>query len=455
LGLTGAIFFTIFAVGCVLALVRHPIYGAIAYVSVFFFNPTSHWWGQGLFASVRWALVSAAVTLIGVALHNREPGVRRPEGSVFRSGATRLLIAFTIWLGIQSLWALDPNAHIDLFSYYMKFLLALVLLYKSIDSDRNLRLVLWAYVCGCLYFGVVAFTSYTGGRFEDFGGSVGEANAAALTIVVGIFFASSLLITGSPLQKAVILCMIPVIVNALVATISRSGFLALVAGGIVYNLFTPARLRRSVRVLSVLAAALLLMLSGPSYWQRMHSIEYAGADVAGVDTGGGRMELIQAQWRMFREHPLGCGAMCTATLSPGYLSDRFLATTAEGARVRASHNTFMSMLVEHGIPGAALYVALWLWTIKNLITLARAYRAQPDAASASLLPAIAAAAGSILVADQFVSYLKFEVRIWIIALIMVMLDLVAQRMRQPVTRAAATRSAAGLERPPPRLPARV
>jgi O-Antigen ligase len=442
LGLTGAIFLLVFAAGCVLALTRHPVYGAIAYVSVYFFNPTSHWWGQGALAGVRWALLSAAVTLIALVLRRPPTGVRG-NGSILRHGATWLLLLFVAWLGVQFLWALDWPSQLDLFTYYVKFLLGLLLIYKVVDSERHLRLILWAYVCGCFYFGVIAFTSYTGGRFEGFGGAVGEANEAALTLVVGIFFASSLLLEGTLLQRGAVLCMIPFILNALVTTISRSGFLALLAGGIVYNLFPPARLRTTVRALSVLAAVLFLMVTGPGYWTRIHSIEYRGADIAGTDTGGGRLELISAQWRMFTAHPFGCGAMCTAVLSPNYLSDRFLATTTTGVRERASHNTLMSMLVEHGIPGVVFYLGTVLWLVRGLRRLAGALRNRPGGTSATVLPAIAASVAAICVADQFVSYVKFEVRIWIIALVMVLLDLATQPAAQPSPAARAVPAPAG------------
>src|SRR5581483_881142 len=242
------------------------------------------------------------------------------------------------------------------------------------------------------YFGWIAFTSYTGGRFEGFGGAgINEANAGALTIVIGIFTAGSLFLAGGRRTKIVLFVMIPIIVDALVTTISRSGFLALAVGGLVYNWFTPGRLGKRVRVLSLLAIVLFLMLTGPSYWLRMRSIEHAGENVQGVDTGEDRLAIIQAQWRMFKQYPMGCGAMCTAVLSPQFIDERYLASVAPGSteRRRASHNTFMSMLVEHGAPGALFYVFMLLWEYMSLKKLATAFR-QESGFMPTLFPAVAA-----------------------------------------------------------------
>jgi O-antigen ligase len=215
-------------------------------------------------------------------------------------------------------------------------------------------------------------------------------------------------------------------VDGLIATISRSGFLALAVGGVIYNWFTPGKLGKQVRLLSVLAVALFLMLTGPSYWTRMQSIEHAGEDVQGVDTGEDRIAIIQAQWRMFEQYPMGCGAMCTAVLSPQFIEARYLAHDSGAERRRASHNTFMTMLVEHGVPGVVFYVAMVLWIYRGLKKLALAYK-NSTGFQPTLFPAVAAILAGITVGDMFVSYAKYEIRIWFIAILMAMLNLVAQK----------------------------
>lgn len=415
-----------FVGGCLLALRRHPVWGAATYIATFFLSPQMRWWGQGTIGDIRWAYISAAVTVVALLMTKK---ARRPALGFTGYSMTWLLLLFVAWLALQSLWALDPAEHADLLNYYVKFVVSMALIYFCADSEESLRVILWTYVVGCFYFGWIAFTSYTGGRFEGFGGAgINEANAGALTIVIGIFTAGSLFLAGGRRTKIVLFVMIPIIVDALVTTISRSGFLALAVGGLVYNWFTPGRLGRRVRILSLLAIVLFLMLTGPSYWLRMRSIEHAGENVQGVDTGEDRLAIIQAQWRMFKQYPMGCGAMCTAVLSPQFIDERYLASVAPGSteRRRASHNTFMSMLVEHGAPGALFYVFMLLWEYISLRKLATAFR-QESGFMPTLFPAVAAVLAGITVGDMFVSYAKFEIRIWYIAILMAMLNLAAQR----------------------------
>lgn len=433
---TGALFAIAFCAACVLAFTRHPIWGAVAYVATFFLSPDLRWWGEGL-GGLRWAYISAIVTLLALFLTKR---AARPAIPLLRHRIVWAFLLFVAWLAVQSAWALDPASQHEILSYYVKFVVAIALIYYCVDSERNLRLLLWTHVSGCFYLGWIAYTTYTGGRFEGFGGAgLGEANAGALALVTGILVASSLFLMGRRSEKVVVFCMIPFIVDGLITTISRSGFLELAVGGLTFNWFTPKKLAKVVRICSVLAIVLFMILTGPSYWKRMQSIEHAGEQVQGVNTGEDRIALVNAQWRMFAEHPLGCGAMCTAVLSPQYLPQKYLAYMGSGSDVmeRSSHSTIMSMLVEHGVPGIIFYVFLLLWTYKALRELGRLHARDDPATVPTLLPAVAAIMAAITVGDFFVSYMKFEIRVWFVAIAMAMLNLAArERAAQPLARDA-------------------
>lgn len=414
MSLTALVFVVLFLAASLLAFVRHPIYGLMLYVGVFYVHPPSRWWGQGILLDVRWSLLAAAVTLVALMIHKP----RESTAPIVRSGAFWGFALLILWIAAQSFWALDRPAHLELLSYYLKFLLVILMICRCIENEGHLRAFLWTHVAGCFYLGWLAFTSYVGGRLDGVGGpGINEANAAALQMVTGVLVAGSLLLAGRPWAKAGLLAMIPFMVNGLIATISRSGFLAAAAGGIVYNLFTPAKYRRSVQMLSVLALIMFGLLTNDMYWQRISTIKLKGQDIAGVDTGGGRLEIIQAQWRMAKGRPLGCGHMCTTVLSLSYIDERF--HTRGG---RASHNTTMTMLVDHGWPGLAMYVLMLAWIYRKLRIIGKRLKGRDDFL-ASVFPAVASVLGAIAVADQFVQYPKLEVRFWFIALVIVLLHL--------------------------------
>lgn len=426
---TAILFLLSFVVIISLAVMRNPIYGVMAYVSLVFLDPPSRWWG-GALPDLRWSLLAGIATLLGMMIHKpRVPAV--PFG---RHAIVWFIALFITWLLVQLFWALDYDKQLDLFNYYWKYALAMYLIYRCVDSEQHLRMLLWTFVLGCSYLAWVAFTGYTGGRFDDFGGAgIGEANAGALTLVAGIFISSALFLREKLSGKAVLLLVVPFLVNALIMTISRSGFLALAAGGIVFNLFSPPRIRMRVAFLSVLAMGVFFILADPGYWTRIESVKYRGEEVQGVDTGSNRLNIIQAQVRMFRDHPLGCGHHCTMTLSPDYLPE---ADRETETGQRASHNTFMSMLVEHGYVGGAYYVLLWIWiylTVRKL----RRQREQLSPLMLSLTTGVAACLAAQFAADQFVPYVRYEVRFWMFTILMVMLNFAARRT-QPAVEALPT-----------------
>jgi hypothetical protein len=184
--------------------------------------------------------------------------------------------------------------------------------------------------------------------------------------------------------------------------------------------------------MSLAGLALFLLLTNPVYWERMQSLEYQGQQVEGVDTGSKRLVLAQAQWQMFRGHPWGCGSRCTDALSPKYLDQRQL---SEGSR--SSHNTFMTMLVDHGWPGALAYLAMTAWMLVTLRRLRKQLRGSDDFL-AKILPAVAGSLIAITVGDLFVQYPKLEVRFWLLTVVMSMVSMASVRSAALTGNAEAT-----------------
>lgn len=412
---TSLAFYAFFLAGTSLAFLRHPIFGLLTYVGVFYLSPADRWWGVGWASEVRWSLLAGGITLLAMLIHRD----KLRKAPFWGRGPVVGMLLFVLWLAIQLLWAPEPDQQLDLLTIYAKFLIVLVLISRCIDSPKSLVMFLWAHVLGCFYFGFIVFTKYRGGRFEGFGGpGLDDANAGALAFATGVLAAAALFLVGRIREKVALILTMPIVLNGLVATISRSGFLAITVGGGVFNLFSPRKFRARVRALSILGLVLVLLITNPLYWARMASIKYAGAEVVDVDTGGGRLEIMEAQWRMFKAHPLGCGHRCTALLSGSYLDDKYL-TGVEGERARSSHNTFMSLLVEQGLPGAVFYAAMLVWLARSTLILWRIYRVS-ESPESRIFPAVAAVLAAITIGDMFVDFLKFEIRLWFIGITMVL-----------------------------------
>jgi O-antigen ligase len=215
----------------------------------------------------------------------------------------------------------------------------------------------------------------------------------------------------------------PFILNGIVLSGSRGAFLALVCGGLMLVVFKPSTHRKSFYALGVLALMLFAVLGQSYYWERLGSIKAAASEDEDTmdSSAASRFVIVNAQLRMAAAYPWGTGHRGTAVLSPQYIEDRYLTTSPNdptGQRRRSSHNTFMTALVEQGIPGAVMYVWLLWWcfrTLRQQRRLARTEEWPPE--QRAQLAAIAATLMVVFVAGQFVDYLKIEVQIWFFAIL--------------------------------------
>jgi O-Antigen ligase len=417
LSTTAVAFLLVFAAVTALSFARHSIYGLILYAFVLYAHPHTQWWGAGL-PDLRWSLLAAVLAFAATFVHppnkNSLPLFTRP--------IVIAILIFVGWVVLQTAWALNVDRHLVLVNILPKYVLLLVLMYRCIDTPDRLRMFLWAHVLGATYMGWDAVSSYQGGRFEGFGGpDLNEANAGALQIITALFCAAGLFLAGNWRERIAVAILAPIMVNGIVLTQSRSGFIAAAFAGVIFNYFSPSRYRWRVLGLSVLAIVGFAALANESFWERMGTIQHKGERIEGVDTGGGRLEAIQAQLRMFRDYPLGCGHRCTAELSPIYMEDWML-TGVGDERGRSSHNTAMTLLVEQGVPGIIFYGLFLAWLAIALTRLHGQLGRLRDPLP-SYLPGIAAALAAVTVGDMFVDYLKLEVRFWLVGLILVVVNL--------------------------------
>ena len=144
-----------------------------------------------------------------------------------------------------------------------------------------------------------------------------------------------------------------------------------------------------------------------------------------------RLVIIQAQWEMFKDHPLGLGFNSTAYLSRAYLDTEWL-TAARNEDIetqggRASHNTLMSTLVDQGVPGIVLALAAIVAILRMATELNRSQLATDNSSIGLMRAAICSSLASIFVSGMFTNYLKAEVQLWMIALLVACVHITRQR----------------------------
>lgn len=419
-----ALFFVFATLACLgLAFIRHPIYGLFAYMLTFYLGPDSAWWSSQI-PNLRWSLMTAVVTLVAVFVRqqpNNRPPWHKPK-------SVKLLIALSVWLWIQSIWAISPENHLFLATLFTKYLLMFALVYVCLDSTERIQQFLIAHIVGCFYWGFLAWQNPGSGRLENIGtGDVAGSAFASMHVCTSLAFAGFFLLNFKNWKRWIPFFAIPFMLNAIVLMQTRAAFVGILAAIPVALYLAPRGQRKWVIFAVALAAVLFIRVANDAFWERMNTMK-VDENRPMEASAASRFGIAEANWRMFVDHPFGAGHRGNDLLSPQYMPDALL-TTSGGSRIRSAHNTIMAILVDHGAIGILL---IFLFHISVARSLLRA-RHQKDHA----VLALSAAAGTALVIywvnAQFANMTKAEVVIWIAA-IAAALEALRTENRKPMSK---------------------
>lgn len=418
--------FVIFCGACTyLAFRRNPVYALYFYLASIYVHPPSRWWGYML-PDLRWAFLSAAVAVLAVLFHRGKLGAKPLW---LANGPAALLLVYTLWMWVQTPWALDPATHIDGSLQYSKYLVAFWFIYRMADTPPRVVDAMLAHSLGCALLGVYAeFTGRSGGRLDGVGGpGMDDANTLGLYLATGVLVCMGLVLSQRGWRRWLCLALLPVIGNGFVLANSRGAFLGLAAGAAVLALCKAREHRRLFWSFALMAALGATLIVDQAFIDRMFTIgDVAEQDNEDADMSArSRLVIVEAQFKMAADYPLGVGFRGTVVLSPSYLDSKWLAKLqdAEQAAGRASHNTFMTALVEQGVFGAMLFIALVIWTLATVPRLRRLSRQGMGAELATLGAALSGALMAVVVAGIATDYLMAEVQFWLYAALVSLLQI--------------------------------
>lgn len=435
MSLTALAFVATYAFGMLRAFTSHPGWGLVTYMAVFYLHPPMRWWGTSLPDAIRWALIAAVVTLLALP-RAKLPASATPWQSL---PITKVIVAYTVWMWIQLAWA-NPMHFADLI-LVTKYCLLLYLFYRIVVNEQWLVAMSLTHVLGCFYFGWLALDASGTGRLEYIGGpGVNDSNTLGMHVSTSLFFAGTLILTQRGWRRWVTVATVPVIANCVVQTESRGAFLGAAVGSLAYFYFAPKRHRAVILSLGTISLFVLLAYAPSAYWERIASIGAATDESEELDhSAQSRLVIIGAQFRMFKDHPLGLGSRTTAYLSRDYLAAEWL-TAGRGVDrsrygARASHNSIMSVITDQGIPGIIIS-AFALLAIITMFRRMRSYAHRGEDPTIALMGASCCAAlVTVWTAGLFTNYLRAEIQIWCLAMLAAITQLPQTRSisAQPVT----------------------
>lgn len=420
--------FLLFYFGCAaLALLKHPIYGLYLYLAVVYIHPPSRWWGQML-PDLRWSLLAAVIALIAMFWKRAElPASPRPWYTTVPGVALLVLVA---WLWIQYPWALDSQLHHEAAVLYTKYIVSFYLVYRLVNRPADSANVLLVHVLGCAFLGILCLLNddaRAAARLDGVGGpNLDDANSLGMFLATGALAGAVLFLWQTGWRRLFVVVAMPFILNGLILTGSRGAFLGLLVGGFVLLFLRPPHRRWMFWGAAALGVVLAVRLMDDAFIERMFSIKNAAVRSEEMDSSAeSRWVLIEAQLAMAVRYPHGTGHRGTAVLSPQYLESRWLSrnrSESDDEAARASHNTFMTLLVEQGIPGALLYLWISAWGAFVVLRLKSSIRSKLPLDLIAPATACATGIAVVWVAGQFADYLKAEVQIWLFAMLAVTLE---------------------------------
>lgn len=334
--------------------------------------------------------------------------------------------ALAAWAAASALWAFDDNAALSGAFRLAQMLLLLLLVCTAVASASDLRLLAWAFVAGAALTTLLPLAGVAAGTDEGgrFGGDLGNPNNLAAVVLPALALVGFMLVAARGRGERLLLAAAgAVLIVAFVRTESRGGLVGLgVMAVAAIALAGPARRR--------VLAALLLLCGAVALWFAAIAPGDARSRATDFSTAHstGRVDLWHVAERMAANHPLqGIGIDNFAALEPTYLPSELDVGRADLVlRGTLVHNTYLNLLAELGVVGAALFAALVVGALAAALAAIRTLAQRGDRQTELLARGLATGAVGMLAAYVFFSA-QYEKQLWIVLGALLALSSVARR----------------------------
>jgi O-antigen ligase/polysaccharide polymerase Wzy-like membrane protein len=302
-------------------------------------------------------IVAAALAVLAIMISGR---VRRWHG--FHIAA----LCFVLWVGCSLVLFTVGGVPKKFYTWLQLFVVALMVWELAVSSRRVLGLMS-AYVIGAYVAALDTILLYRreAGELRRFTAGGFDPNDLAMTLALALPMAWYLGITyRRPLARWVCRGYVPVGLVAIGLTGSRGGMVASMVALLVVPLsmtrLTPGRLATAIAMLAI-SGALVVAYIPEKIVQRLAT---TSSEVEDADFGG-RFKLWRAGLNAFTQKPLA-----------GYGAGGFKGaiTPQLGSLAQVAHDSYISVLVEHGIVGFLLYATMILAVVRAALRLPRAER---------------------------------------------------------------------------------
>lgn len=335
-------------------IIFRPFFGLLVYSWVSYMRPQDMAWGWSRVMPLsQWIAIAMILGLLFTWGRERLLTLKLP---------TVLLLLLCGWISLSYMNALVPELGTVAYGHYWKAILISVLTTGIVVTRERLRLMLLLVGFSIGFLGAKRglFGLLRGGvRFDDGpGGFMNDNNTFALGLNVALPILVGIALTDPDRRvRMVSSAMAFLCTLTILFTFSRGGFLTLCIVGAM--LVWRSRHKLLAGGLVAVAIAVFFVVSADSlteeYVERTQSIASYEEDGSAM----GRIHAWQTAWRVFLDYPMfGVG--------PENMTVVFRSYSPAPDRFRVTHNSYLQMLAECGLPALVLFVAALAVTMLRL-----------------------------------------------------------------------------------------
>lgn len=322
-----------------------------------------------LVSAIKPALLLTIVATFLLASHSSPSAIR----SALRDPLTRLLIAYLVWCAATIPMALWGALAFSIWRGMVVTVVMFIAILLCAPVRSSLNRLQAGFVLLVLIYAVYAqlYGMRWGGRLAI--GGMYDSNDMAALMAIAFPLAAGMLTRAAPGRHRIVAAAGALALGlGVIATGSRGGVIALLAGTIVFSL--GFRGSRSVMVTSALmVAGMVGWITAPAEFRdRMRTLTNLEADY-NVNDETGRKAVWERGRGYIKDRPVfGVGAGNFPIAEGGSL-----ATMGRTGKWSAAHNAYVQAYAELGLIGGTIFVALLLLGAKRAIPM---WRVAPSAA---------------------------------------------------------------------------
>jgi putative inorganic carbon (hco3(-)) transporter len=392
---------------------QSPLYAACLYLWIAYFRPESWAWSD-IFATLNLSYIAGLYLVIRTFLSSIRPQLD------WRSA---LLLMFLAQSLLSAAVGLNPAYSFGYWQEFAKMIVVSVLLTTIIQTPSDIRLVMIVIALSLGFEaakqGWAQLVLNPGGRNDNGVPFLGDNNLVAVGMAMLVPLISALALTSTGWQKRAFHFLNIGVVYRALSTYSRGGFLSIGAVSALWFWRSPHKVRTLVAV--VIAAALILPVMPPQFWDRMNTITAPSEERD--DSQQSRLHFWQVAVAMANDRPW------TGVGHRGYerAYNAYDWTEGQFKTNRAVHSAWFGTLADLGYPGLLLFIAIVFTSLRSCRRVRKAaQRGEIAAPLGAYATGFETSLVAFMVGGSFVSF-HYNEMLWHFFALTIALDRVAIR----------------------------